>query len=118
MRLRLIGLGTAGLLLAGCAGSVSDTDLRVTATNDGLYLLTRSTAVARSVCIAAGGDALRAERWRFAEGPFQLGNDVRPGTGIQGCQVPSRKLIVCQEGDAGCVSGSGWQSQNAQDPEP
>jgi len=91
-----IGLAMAGLLLSGCAGTVRDAeDLRVTARGDGLYLFTRSTAVARSVCIAAGGDAARVEGR-----PLQLGNDVPFESGIQGCEMQPRNLIICQDGAA------------------
>jgi hypothetical protein len=96
MRLGWIGLGMAGLLLSGCAGTVSGAeDLRVTTRGDGPYLFTRSTAMARSVCIAAGLDAARVEGR-----PLQLGNDVPFESGIQGCQMQPRNLIICQEGAA------------------
>ena len=105
IRLGWIGLGMAGLLVSGCAGTLSDSeDLRVTTTNDGLYLLTRSTAVARSVCIASGLDAARAEGHLFAEGRRpQPVSDLRTPSGIQGCQMQPRSLIICQEGAAGCA---------------
>jgi len=112
MRLRWIGLGMAGLLLSGCAGTVSDEDLRFTVSGDGLYLFTRSTALARSVCIAAGGNAARAEKRSFAEGPTQGLNDFRSAGRIQGCHMQPRSLIICQEGAAGCVSGDGRRAQN------
>lgn len=99
MRLRWIRLGMAGLLLSGCAGALTGPeDLRVTTTSEGLYLSTRSTAVARSVCIAAGLDAARVEGR-----PLQLGNAVPFESGIQGCQMQPRSLIICQEGAAGCA---------------
>lgn len=99
MRLRWIGLGMVGLLLSGCAGAFTGPeDLRVTTTSEGLYFFTRSTAVARSVCIAAGLDAARVEGR-----PLQLGNDVPVASGIQGCQMQPRSLIICQEGAAGCA---------------
>jgi hypothetical protein len=90
-------------------------DLRVTATDDGLYLFTRSTAIARSVCIASGLDAARAEGRLFAEGRRpQVVNDLRTSSGIQGCQMQPRTLIICQEGAAGCVPGDGQRAQNFQ----
>jgi len=99
IRLRWIGLGVTGLLLSGCAGPLTGPeDLRITTTSEGLYLFTRSTAVARSVCIAAGLDAARVEGR-----PLQLGNAVRFESGIQGCQMQPRSLIICQEGAAGCA---------------
>jgi hypothetical protein len=117
MRRRWIGLGMAGLLLSACAGTLSDSeDLRVTATDDGLYLFTRSTAIARSVCIASGLDAVRAEGRLFAEGRPHVVDDLRFGSGIQGCQMQPRSLIICQEGAPGCVSG--WRTQNSQGWEP
>ena len=105
IRLRWIDLGMAGLLLSGCAGTLSDAeDLRVTAADDGLYLFTRSTAIARSVCIASGLDAARVEGRLFAEGRRpQAVNDLRSASGIQGCQMQPRSLIICQEGAAGCA---------------
>jgi hypothetical protein len=96
MRLGWIGLGMAGLLRSGCAGALTDTeDLRVTTTSEGLYLFTRSTPVARSACIASGLDAARVEGR-----PLQLGNDVPFESGIQGCEMQPRNLIICQDGAA------------------
>lgn len=104
IQLRWLGVGMAGLLLSGCAGALTGPeDLRVTTTSDGLYLFTRSTAVARSVCIASGLDAARAEGRLFAEGRPYLGDDIRFASGIQGCQMQPRSLIICQEGAAGCA---------------
>jgi hypothetical protein len=104
MRLRWIGLGVAGLLLSGCAGAFTGPeDLRVTTTSEGLYLFTRSTAVARSVCIAAGLDAARVEGLLFGEGRRHVANDLGTASGIQGCQIQPRTLIICQEGAAGCA---------------
>lgn len=116
IRRQWIGLGTAFLLVSGCAGTLSDADdLRVSPTNDGLYLLTRSTAIARSVCVAAGLDAARAEGRLFAEGRRpQAVPDLRTASGIQGCQMQPRNLIICQEGAAGCVPGDGQRAQNFQ----
>jgi len=117
MRLRSIGLGMAGLLLAACAGTLSDSaDLRVTATDDGLHLFTHSTAIPRSGCIASGLDAARAEGKLFAEGRPHVVDDLRFGSGIQGCQMQPRSLTICQEDAAGCVSG--WRSPNSQGWEP
>jgi len=105
MRRRWIGLGCAALLLAGCAGTLPDSeDLRFSATDGGLYLFARSTAIARSVCIASGLDAARAEGRLFAEGRRpQAMTDLRTASGIQGCQMQPRALIVCQEGAIGCI---------------
>jgi hypothetical protein len=104
IRLRWISLGMASLLLAACAGTLSDSeDLRVAATDDGLYLFTRSTAVARSVCIASGLDAARPEGRLFAEGQPYVVDDLHTASDIQGCQMQPRSLIICREGAAGCA---------------
>ena len=105
MRRRWIGLGCGALLLAGCAGTLPDSeDLRFAATDEGLYLFARSTAIARSVCIASGLDAARAEGRLFAEGRRpQAMTDLGIASGIQGCQMQPRALIVCQEGTVGCI---------------
>ena len=106
IRNRWLGLGALGaLLLSGCAGAMTgDNDVRVVATGDGLYLLTRSPAMARSMCIASGLDAARAEGRLFAEGRRpQPTTDLGIASGIQGCQMQPRALIVCQEGAVGCI---------------
>jgi hypothetical protein len=102
---RLINLGLAGVLLSGCGATLSGSDdLRFATTDQGLYLLARSTAIARSVCIAAGLDAARAEGRLFAEGQRpQAMADIHVVSGIQGCQMQPRALIVCQEGSIGCI---------------
>jgi hypothetical protein len=93
----------AALLSAGCTTAFSSPeDVRVVASGDGVYLLARSTAVARSVCIASGFDAARAEGRRFAEGRAFAPGDRGAG-GTQGCYMAVRDLIVCQEGDNRCL---------------
>jgi hypothetical protein len=44
-----------------------------------------------------------AEGRLFAEGRPHPGNDVRFESGIQGCRMQPRNLIICQEGAAGCA---------------
>jgi outer membrane murein-binding lipoprotein Lpp len=105
IRNRWLGLVAVGaLLLSGCAGALTgDEDVRVIATGEGLYLFTRSPAMARSMCIAAGLDAARAEGRLFAEGRRFSMNDNFFASGTQGCQMQPRSLVICQEGDARCA---------------
>jgi hypothetical protein len=100
-------LGTAAvgaLLLSACAGAMTgDEDVHVVATEDGLYLLTRSPAMARSMCIASGLDAARAEGRLFAEGRRFSMNDNFSPSGTQGCQMQPRSLVICPAGDGRCT---------------
>ena len=105
------------LLLSGCAGVLTgDEDVRVVATGDGLYLFTRSPAMARSMCIASGLDAARAEGRLFADGRPVSVNDSTFGSGTQGCQMQSRSVVICQEGDARCLSGEPARAPNSEEP--
>jgi hypothetical protein len=105
IRNRWLGsIAVGALLVSGCAGAMTgDEDVRVVATADGLYLLTRSPAMARSMCIASGLDAARAEGRLFAEGRRFSTNDNFSPSGTQGCQMQPRSLVICQEGDGRCV---------------
>jgi hypothetical protein len=116
IRTRWLDVGTVGaLLLAGCAGALTgDEDVRVIATGDGLYLLTRSPAMARSMCIASGLDAARAEGRLFAEGRRFSMNDNFSPSGTQGCQMQPRSLVICEEGDGRCVVVDPQRASNAQ----
>jgi hypothetical protein len=91
-----------------------DNDVRVVATVDGLYLFTRSPAMARSMCIASGLDAARAEGRLFAEGRRVSTIDAFAPSGTQGCQMQPRSLVICQEGDARCASGELQAASNAE----
>jgi len=115
-RTRSIGLGLAGVLLSGCGAILSDSDdLRFATTHEGLYIFARSTAIARSVCIAAGLDAARAEGRLFADGQRpQAMTDLHVVSGIQGCQMQPRALIVCQEGAVGCIPFEDGRAQASQ----
>jgi hypothetical protein len=115
IRNRWLGVGAlSALLLSGCAGALTgDHDVRVVATDQGLYLFTRSPAMARSMCIAAGLDAARAEGRLFAEGRRFSVNDTLFGSGTQGCQMQPRALVVCQDGDAPCVTAEPPGASNA-----
>jgi hypothetical protein len=102
---RLGSIAVAALLVSGCAAAMTaEEDVRVVATGDGLYLLTRSPAMARSMCIASGLDAARAEGRLFAEGRrFSMSDNHFSPSGTQGCQMQPRSLVICQEGDGRCV---------------
>lgn len=115
---RAVALAALTMLLTGCAAGFSaPEDLRIVAKPEGLYLMTRSTAVARSVCVASGFDAARAEGRLFADGrPFSV-NDGRFGSGTQGCQIQVRTFTVCQEGDAACLRGEGPRAQESESRE-
>lgn len=105
-RNRWLGSIALGALLAsGCAGAITgEEDVRVVATGDGLYLLTRSPAMARSMCIASGLDAARAEGRLFAEGRrVSMGDNNFSPSGTQGCQMQPRTLVICQEADGRCL---------------
>ncbi len=105
IRNRWLGSVAGGaLLVSGCAGAMTgEEDVRVVATGEGLYLLTRSPAMARSMCIASGLDAARAEGRLFAEGRRFSTNDNFFPSGTQGCQMQPRSLVICQEGDGRCA---------------
>ena len=110
---RTMPLAALAMLLTGCAtGYSAPDDLRIVAKPEGLYLMTRSTAMARSVCVASGFDAARAEGRLFADGRSFSVNDGRFGSGTQGCQMQIRTFTVCQEGDAACLSGETSRALN------
>jgi hypothetical protein len=112
-----MALATLTMLLAGCAaGFAAPEDLRIVAGPEGLYLMTRSTAVARSVCIASGFDAARVEGRLFADGrSFSANSGFTSAT--QGCQMQIRTFTVCQEGDAACLSGEMSRALRVEDRE-
>jgi hypothetical protein len=117
IRNRWLGsIAVGALLLSGCAGAMTgDEDVRVIATGDGLYLLARSPAMARSMCIASGLDAARAEGRLFAEGRrFSMNDNNFSPSGTQGCQMQPRSLVICQEGDGRCLSADVQGASNAQ----
>jgi hypothetical protein len=104
---RALALAALTAALAGCAGSfAAPEDMRIIARPEGLYLMTRSTAMARSVCIASGFDAARAEGRLFADGRAS-----GFGGRTQGCQMQVRTFTVCQEGDAACLLGDGTRNR-------
>lgn len=85
--------------LSACGPSVfSGQDVRVEPTGDTLYIHTRSDGVSRNFCAGLGGDVARTEgRWAAAEG-----KTIRLGR-LEGCHT-IRHVIVCPEGDAGCLA--------------
>jgi len=108
---RALALVALTASLTGCAGSfAAPEDMRIVARPEGLYLMTRSTAMARSVCIASGFDAARAEGRLFADGRSFAGSGGF-GTGTQGCQMQVRTFTVCQDGDAACLAGDGTRDR-------
>jgi hypothetical protein len=110
---RLLALAALSTALMGCAGSfAAPEDMRIVARPEGLYLMTRSTAMARSVCIASGFDAARAEGRLFADGQSMRASGF--GGGTQGCEMQVRTFTVCQEGDAACLLG---ERPGAREPE-
>jgi hypothetical protein len=87
------------LLACGCGtAAFSERDLRLQATGDTLYLLARSDGVSRNLCASLGGDVARAEgRFAATDGrSMQLGR-------VGGCYT-IRHVIVCSDGDAGCLA--------------
>jgi hypothetical protein len=116
IRNRWLGsIAVGALLLSGCAGAMTgEEDVRVVATADGLYLLTRSPAMARSMCIASGLDAARVEGRLFAEGRRFSMNDNFAPSGTQGCQMQPRSLVICQEGDGRCVIAESMTTPKSQ----
>jgi len=93
-----------GLALTGCATgySIRD-DVRVIAKGDRFYLLTRDSAVARAICLDSGLASSRWEPPRFADGGRFALPDARVRTGILGCYISPRHIIVCAEGDEWCL---------------
>ena len=107
---RALTLVALTVTLAECVGSfAAPEDMRIVARPDGLYLMTRSTAMARSVCIASGFDAARAEGRLFADGRSMSAGGF--GGGTQGCQMQVRTFTVCQDGDAACLLGDGTRDR-------
>jgi len=78
MRPRWVGLGMAGMLPSGCAGTASD--------------LEDLLSIARSACTALGLDAVWADRRLVADGRPRVVNNLRIASGIQGRRVPEQAL--------------------------
>lgn len=102
------GFVMLSLALTGCASGFSaPSDLRVIAKADGIYVITRSAELARSVCIASasasGYQVARLGDRRLADGRGLALADAGSGGGAPGCQVQVRNIIVCAEGDDRCL---------------
>lgn len=92
-------LAALGIAVSGCGTmAYSSHDLRLEAVGETIYLLARSDGVSRNLCASLGGDVTRAEgRLAAAEGKtIQIGR-------IAGCYTV-RHVIVCSDGDAGCLT--------------
>ena len=102
------GLVMLGLALTGCASGFSaNGDLRVIAKPTGIYVVTKSAELARSVCIASapatGYQVARLESRLLADGRGVSLTDGGSGGGTPGCQALVRNIIVCAEGDDRCL---------------
>jgi hypothetical protein len=102
------GLAMLGLALTGCASGFSaEGDLRVIAKPNGIYVVTKSAELARSVCIASapatGYQVARLDDRRLADSRGVSLTDGGSGGGAPGCQGLVRSLIVCAEGDDRCL---------------
>ena len=92
-------VGSLLLAASGCTSAgFSGEDVRLHASGNTLYVMTRSGTVGRSLCASLGGDVARAEgRWAADEGRrIQLGQ-------VAGCHT-IRHIIVCSDEDAACVA--------------
>ncbi len=96
------------LVLTGCASGFSaQGDLRVIAKPHGIYVMTKSAELARSVCIASapatGYQVAGLEGRMLADGRGLALTDGGSGGGAPGCQAQVRSIIVCAEGDDRCL---------------
>ncbi len=76
---------------------VAGTDFRIQHSSDTIYLVARSSDVARSLCVQLGLDTSRVEG-RWAADP---GGTMRVGR-VRGC-FTARYVIVCADGDQECI---------------
>ena len=87
------------LALSGCGmANFSAHDLRLESAGDTLYVFTRTPGVSRNFCASLGGDVTRAET-RLAAADSRT---IRLGR-VTGCYTV-RHIIVCADGDRGCVT--------------
>jgi hypothetical protein len=101
-RFGAVALALVAMLTSGCAtAAFSDRDVRFAASGDTLYLLARSDGVSRNLCASLGGDVIQVEG-RFASNE---GRTMQIGR-VGGCYT-IRHVIVCSDGDAGCLEHEG-----------
>jgi hypothetical protein len=105
MRSRISGWKPASLValvalaLSGCGmANFSAHDLRLESAGNTLYVFTRNSGVSRNFCASLGGDVTGAET-RLASADSRT---IRVGR-VTGCYTV-RHIIVCAEGDLGCVT--------------
>jgi hypothetical protein len=96
---RGIGSIALALLLSGCGSALfSGEDVRIKATGDTLYILARTDGVSRNLCATLSGNVPMVEaRWASSEGRLMRTGQVR------GCYT-IRHIIVCEDGDNGCLA--------------
>ena len=102
------GFVMLGLVLTGCASGFSAAgDVRVIAKPHGIYVVTKSAEMARSVCIASapatGYQVAQLDGRMLADGREVALTDGGGGGGAPGCQAQVRNIIVCAEGDDRCL---------------
>lgn len=112
-RVAALALILLGLVPWGCTTGAPDRptslrlavprdDVRIEASGDTLYVLTRSDSVTRGLCAGLGGDIALAEgRWAAEDG-----KTIRLGR-VTGCHTV-RHVVVCAEGDEACLSHEDW----------
>jgi hypothetical protein len=103
------GLLMLALVLTGCvSGFSAQGDLRVLAKPHGIYVITKSAELARSVCIASAPAtgyqvAQHLDGRMLADGRGLALTDAGGGGGAPGCRAEVRSIIVCAEGDDRCL---------------
>ncbi len=102
------GFVMLGLVLTGCASGFSAAgDVRVIAKPDGIYVMTKSAELARSVCIASaaatGYQVARLDGRMLADSRGPAVVDAGSGSAAPGCKAQVRNIIVCAEGDDRCL---------------
>jgi hypothetical protein len=99
---RGVGPIALALLLSGCSSALfSGEDVRIKATGDTIYIFARTDGVSRNLCATLSNNVPVIEaRWASDEGRVMRVGQVR------GCYT-IRHIIVCEEGDGGCLAHEG-----------